>query len=392
MKRIIIFTSLLVAMMPVACSEDNADNIIEDPTEDEVLAPETSHLIDWDAAADSATTALIDYFWNADAGYFNYNSEIADGPDWNYWPQAHAMDVVIDAYLRTGDKKYSDMFAKWYEGIPQKSGGSYFNDFYDDEEWIALTMVRIYEATGETRYLDTARSLWNDIKTGWNDYAGGGIAWKHSQAWSKNSCSNGPAAILACRLYANDKNEDYLEWAKRIYAWQRDILYHLGNGQVYDNINGETGQVATFSLSYNQGTFLGAAHELYKITGENMYLNDARKAANFGISSASNIDVSHNLLRHEGDGDGGLFKGIFMRYYVKLLLEKDLDETYRTKFIKFFNHNAETLWLHGIANRKKVLFGPAWHEGPTQSTQLTSHTSGCMLIEAKAYYDQATAQ
>ena len=31
-------------------------------------------------------------------------------------------------------------------------------------------------------------------------------------------------------------------------------------------------------FTYNQGTFLGAALELYKITGEKGYLNDAKKA------------------------------------------------------------------------------------------------------------------
>ena len=43
-------------------------------------------------------------------------------------------------------------------------------------------------------------------------------------------------------------------------------------------------------------------------------MKDARKAANFGISNSSMIDTGNNLLRDEGDGDGGLFKGIFMRY------------------------------------------------------------------------------
>lgn len=52
-------------------------------------------------------------------------------------------------------------------------------------EWIALTMIRLYEVTDENKYLETSQEMWNEIKTGWNDYAGGGIAWTHDQLWSK---------------------------------------------------------------------------------------------------------------------------------------------------------------------------------------------------------------
>ena len=64
------------------------------------------------------------------------------------------MDVLIDAYIRTHDAKYKDCFDKWYAGINSKNGGSYWNNFYDDMEWIALTMIRLYEVTDEAKYLD----------------------------------------------------------------------------------------------------------------------------------------------------------------------------------------------------------------------------------------------
>lgn len=64
-------------------------------------------------------------------------------------------------------------------------------------------------------------------------------------------------------------------------------------------------------MSYNQGTFLGAAHELYKVTGEANYLKDARKAAYFCISDAGMIDSGNNVLRDEGSGDWWLFQRYF---------------------------------------------------------------------------------
>lgn len=184
------------------------------------------------------------------------------------------------------------------------------------------------------------------------------------------------------RLYSVTQDEVYKNWGIKIYAWLRENLFNKATGAVYDNLNGETGEIGSFSLSYNQGTFLGAAHELYKVTGEANYLKDARKAAYFCISDAGMIDSGNNVLRDEGSGDGGFFKGIFMRYFVKLIMEPDLDELYRKKFETFFNNNAEVLWRKGV-NKLDILFSTNWTTPASGSTQLGAQTSGCALIEAR---------
>lgn len=377
MKHISIAPFAAAALLLASCDNiEDAYQYDEDPS------------VDWTSAADQSTEALIDYFWNAERGYFNTQSGVADGDGWNYWPQAHAMDVIIDAYNRTGSTTYRDMFDKWYEGIKHQSGGSYFNDFYDDEEWITLTMIRLYEATKDEKFLNTAKDLWDDIKGGWNtEYANGGIAWKHSQPWSKNACSNGPASLIACRLYSIEKDPEHLEWAVRIYSWLRDNLFNPANGAVYDNVDGASGNMGTFSLSYNQGTFLAAARHLYHYTGNPVYLKDARRAANYCISEGC-IDQSNNVIRDEGDGDGALFKGIFMRYFTDLLSEPDLEESYRNKFITFFNNNASIAWTKGIADKRQILYGPNWTVGPQGSTSLNAQVSGATMMEAKARYDR----
>lgn len=345
---------------------------------------DTGYVIDWSAAADSASSTLPDRFWNEE-GYFNYQND-GNGTGFQYWPQAQAMDVIIDAYLRSGNTKYSDLFTPWYEGIKVKNGGSYWNNFYDDMEWIALTMVRLYETTQDEKYLNTAKELWGYIEGGWNEeYGNGGVAWRADQPWSKNACSNGPAALLAMRLYTVTKDEAYKNWGIKIYAWLRENLLNKATGAVYDNLNGESGEISTLSLSYNQGTFLGAAHELYKATGDATYLKDARKAAYFCISDPGMIDSGNNVLRDEGAGDGGFFKGIFIRYFVKLIMEPDLDELYRKKFETFFANNADILWRKGV-NKLDILFGTSWTTPALGSTELGAQTSGCALIEARALW------
>ncbi|SJN47875.1 putative alpha-1,6-mannanase [Sphingobacterium sp. JB170] len=331
----------------------------------------------WESIADQTSEKLISEFWN-EQGYFNYGSNGSDN-GFQYWPNAHAMDVVIDTYLRTNDNKYSAYFDPWFEGVKAKNGGNYYNEFYDDMQWNALTFLRLYEITKEQKYMEAVEILWEDIKMGWNEqYAGGGLAWKKDQPYSKNACSNGPASILAARLYQLTSEQEYLDWALKIYAWQKDNLYDRATGAVYDNIDGRTSVVSTVALTYNQGTFLGTAVELFRITADPVYLNDAQKIASYTITKC--IDASNNILRDEGNGDGALFKGIFIRYFVDYLALEGINSLYRTKFENFLINNGKVAWNRGN-DHNVLLFGKSWSEVPVGNTQLTAQSSAAMLFE-----------
>lgn len=373
----LIFTSLSFS----SCSSDDKD----------VYAYGEPIAYDWSLAADSATNALINKFWNEDGNYFNYAND-SKNLEFHYWPNAHAMDVLVDAYLRTNDSKYSAYFDKWLAGIKVKNGNKYKNDYIDDMEWNALTMLRIYNITKDQKYLDTTLELWGYIIGQWSDVQGGGIRWtvEDGKTFTKNACSNGPAAILAARLYKLTKDEVYLDWAKKIYDWEKQTLVISSTGEVKDNIiceGSDAGTVSGVALTYNEGTYLGAGVELYDITKDVVYLNDARRTA---IYTVSNL-VSNNILRNEGEGDNGLFKGIFIRYFLELIQVKDLDESYRTKFVNILQNNAYSAWTSGVNKIGTyddiLMFGPSWESAPIGQTQLTSQASGCMLIEAKAAYE-----
>lgn len=340
--------------------------------------------VSWEEMASRSTDTLIRQFWNEE-GYFNYGSDRSD-LGFQYWPNAHAMDAVIDAYLRSNDPKYRAYFEPWFEGVRVKNGGNYYNVFYDDMEWNALTFLRLYEITKEQQYLDATLLLWEDILKAWNtEYAGGGLAWRKDMLYSKNACSNGPASILAVRLYKLTKEEAYLDWAKRIYEWQKDVLFDRATGAVFDNINGETDVINTVALTYNQGTFLGTAVELFDVTQDPLYMNDAQKTANYTISKC--IDASSNVLRDEGSGDGALFKGIFMRYFVQLLERDGLQDAFRLKFENFLHNNGRVTWLQG-ADQNFLLFGSSWAQRPSGDAQLTAQTSAAMLFESIAYFEK----
>ena len=358
----------------------------------------------WQQMADGMTNALIKRFWGAEFPgykkryYFNYGSDLSNMTTEHYWPQAHAMDVIVDAYMRTGDKKFLDMYPLWWKGAPKfnfagRKEDAWWNPFVDDMEWMVLAQIRMYESTSEKKYLKKAMQMYNDwIWPQWGpeDEAPwyGGITWKTDVEKSKNACSNGPAAIIAARLYnfydvagmkGKKPREEYLTEAKKIYHWLKSTLLQP-SGAVADNMarNGEINRKWIFT--YNQGTFLGAAHELYKITGDKQYLADAVKAADYVIEHMSR---NRGVLGNATEGDGGLFHGIFFRYFVKLINDETLDMDTRRKFHAYLTHLATVMAEHGV-NKNTMLYGGRWWKAPADNAPvgLTPHVTGCMLMEA----------
>lgn len=367
MKKLIIMCLACVAVLS-SCEEDYNNIVVTD----------NRYAIDWNAAADSSSTGLISIFWNATSNYFNYT---ATGTEFHYWPQAHGLDVLLDAYERTKDESYKSYFDKWFTGVKAKNGNTFLNHFYDDMQWNALSMLRAYNATDDEKYKIATIVLWEDIKTGWNDKGGGGIAWNKGELNSKNACSNGPACILAARLYQQFNDAADLEWATKIYNWEKEVLFNPSNGAIYDNLNASTGVISNYISTYNQGTFIGSAVELYKITGEKTYLNDAVKAANYTINKLT----ANRILNTEGNADLALFKGIFVRYFTQLIQTPGLDAATKKRFVLFLKYNANELWYTGT-NKQYVVFKSDWKSAPyfLSETELNAQLSGSMLIEAAA--------
>jgi predicted alpha-1,6-mannanase (GH76 family) len=216
----------------------------------------------------------------------------------------------------------------------------------------------------------------------------GGITWKTDVDKSKNACSNGPAALIAARLYRffdqakfkNGKTKNaYLNEAIKIYTWEKNYLFDRQTGAVYDNINKHGEVQRNWVFTYNIGTFLGAAHELYLITGDNQYLSDAVLAAGYVTNHISR----DGILPDATSGDGALFHGIFFRYFVKLANEEALDTETRKKFHNWLTHLATIMAEQGV-NPKTMLYAGRWRKAPAddEPVGLTPHLTGCMLMEA----------
>src|SRR5690554_6759665 len=202
----------------------------------------------------------------------------------------------------------------------------------------------------------------DDIKPHWNDNAGVGSTWEKPDVEGKNACSNGPAALFAARLFREKKNFDDLHWAKMIYKWERETLFDEETGAVWDNIR-ETEDGLKINkdwvFTYNQGTFIGAAVELFTLTGDSAYFKDAVLATDYTLEHLTVPE--DNLLKSEGNHDGGLFKGIFIRYFTQLIKHHALDQERKERYTKFLFQNAHALWNNGT-DKEEMLFSPYWNE------------------------------
>ncbi|MHB1685855.1 MAG: glycoside hydrolase family 76 protein [Ignavibacteriaceae bacterium] len=365
----IIFLFLFISTLSINCQGlDNLNNAIKD-----------NNNPNWAGRADSSQAALERYFWNSSQSLYYSNS--GKNTDFNYWWQAHALDVLVDGFIRTGNSGYVNKIVLLYKGIAARNNGGFIAGYYDDMAWMALAMLRAYEKTGVDAYNQVVHILWNDIKTGWDNTFGGGIFWRKKPRDFKDVAANAPAIILACRLYREFGNNEDLEWAKKIHSWLKATLIDSNSGIIWDGISLQGNEVIVQreQYTYNYGTYLGACLELYKIGKDTSYLNEAVKTANI----AENSLVTNGILKDEGGKDGGLFKGIYVRYLVQLVLEPTLNESLKNNYKSFLNRNAESLW-HKAQNPGVCLFNHDWQAIPVGDVDLSSQLGAMMLLEGEA--------
>lgn len=338
----------------------------------------------WNQRADALQSALLEAYWNPQDRMMNqWDRTKPDDKERNfyYWWQAHVIDCWVDAYERTREAVWLEQVRELCQGVKSYNGDTFTHNYYDDMEWTALALIRAYDH-GMSELLPEIEILWSDIRTAWNDHMGGGMAWKKDQLDYKNTPANAPAAILAARLYARFGRQEDLDWAMRIYDWNKRHLVDPDTGFVWDGVNrlGD-GQIdKDWRFTYCQGVFLGAGLELYRCTSEQAYLRDACKTAAAALEAFA--DPTTGMLPDEGIDDTGLFKGIMIRYVTQLA-----NESGGLQWREVLRINGERLWTTGRREKDGVV-GPDWSIAPVGPVQLSVQLSGVMLLEALAKLEQ----
>jgi len=306
------------------------------------------------ADADAAMSAFNVAFYveSKGAGLFRATTTASTWPP--FWRSAELIEMVEDAYQRSGRPVYRRMVRELRRGVLARFGTNWtgHRKYNDDVMWMVLAFLRGYEITGDTAFRDVAqRNFDAAFARGWSDDFGGGLWWTTDRQ-EKNACVAGPAAIAARHLYRALGNASYLVKARRLYSWLRQHLFDATTGAVYDNVSrGEDGsdRVDRAVYTYNQGTFIGAADLLYRTTNASTYYDDAQRALEFAKTDLT-VD---GVLREEGVGrDGGGFKGIFARYAVEFVRHHRI-----TSHGSWFALNARAAWSFRDA---RGLMGQDW--------------------------------
>ena len=293
---------------------------------------------------------------------------------------------------------------------------------YDDQQWLIRELLEAYKLTGNNEYLEKAEYLAEYVIDGWdcpldpNGTENGGITWGPGYT-TKHSCSNGPFVsplVWLSEIYAGsgekatyryidsskkrlteemDKSEYYMMYAKKVYDFQKTHLMDQTNGVYYDMLGGPSGMNDTnidkmdetskakvyetidgikykaylkpggpsgSPLSYNSGTMLSGAADLYRVTGDEKYLTDMTALTDAAFAYFAKPDtVVPGLYTYAYDGFNNWFNGVMLRGWVDVFpfYEGAADPigTFQANLDYGYDNSVEngtlpTSLLHGFSN------------------------------------------
>jgi len=232
----------------------------------------------------------------------------------------------------------------------------------------AIAFSRAYIITGDTYFRDIAKKNFDTVwERGWDTTQFGGGIWWTTDDNTKNSCVNGPATIAATYLSQILGDNSYLTKAQQIYAWQRAALFNKQTGAVADSINHEKTNW-DWLFTYNSGTMVGAANALYKLTGQQLYFDDAVLATNFTQQNLCDKDGIFPETGKTDIGDGAGFNGVGIRWIAKFVN----DQKAYTQFYSWLYANAEMAW-----NNRRTSDNLSWCNWRTPTPEGDRNSFGC---------------
>lgn len=273
------------------------------------------------------------------------------------------------------------------------------SNVYDDQMWLIRELLESYKLTKNKAYLEKAEYLTEYVLDGWdctidaNGEERGGIPWGPGYV-SKHSCSNGPMVSPLVWLHELYKSQDdkleyryidatdkitrktmqvkksdyYLDFAKKIYGWQQKYL--LRSDGVYDDlmhgctpgsaqseiVNGTEYRKGILckdrvgpAITYNSGTMLSGAADLFRVTGENSYLIDAKKLSDASFKYFAKLgETKPGYYTYDLSGFRNWFNGVLMRGYVDVYPEYATVAEYLDSFQKNLDHGYDNFLYEGF--------------------------------------------
>jgi hypothetical protein len=316
--------------------------------------------------AEQTYQALTTHFHVSESGL--YREHYAPKPDDRavsfLWPYSGLVSAVNALAAMPGGEAYHDDLARilgglehyWdadgappgYDSYIRSAGGG--QKYYDDNAWLALDFVEAYRTLDDRQYLDKAILTFQFVISGWSDDLGGGIYWRENDPETKNTCSNGPTAVLALMLYQETGDEQYLTWARQILDWTAQ-LKSPDSGVYWDHLKRD-GSIDKRTYTYNTGTIIHANALLYQISGEERYLQEAQALAAASREHFVKDDPVADIAIYP---DTPWFNVILFRGYLALY---EADPARDRTYIDAMRANVEYAWAN--ARTTENLFSPDW--------------------------------
>ena len=207
--------------------------------------------------------------------------------------------------------------------------------YYDDNVWLGIELMRTWQLTGDPLALARANEIFDFLITGWDTEgpAPGGIFWVEGNSNSdRGTTTTGTGALLGLMLYQalppGPRATYVLDWATKMYAWVYETL-ETSDGLFRDHVRPD-GTIDYAPYSYNQGAMIGANLELYRLTGDALFLDRAERTAHATLELTKDHEISAQEIS---------FNGIFFWFLLQLDDVRPAPE-YRDRLLTY----AEQLW------------------------------------------------
>ncbi|ERS51009.1 MULTISPECIES: glycoside hydrolase family 76 protein [unclassified Corynebacterium] len=339
----------------------------------------------WAHRAELAETAIDERHAHSVWGLPRTNLAIVSWPPttkekllvhWHYWWQAHYLDCLVDAAERKNTKARRQRILDTMRGIRVRNLAQLTkNKYFDDKAWLALAFGRV----GKVKKMKSPKalaSLQGNITEGLDDSLGI-LPWRDGENFM-NVPANGPGAIMLARM-------GDITAARRIVDWVYDNLVNE-DGFIMDGVRMRMDgpEIVKQVHPYCQGVMLGACLEIVLAMREESSIGkleqiDSVYEAELASGMMSYIIKIRGLVQaiasgmatpsgvvdwETGDGDGGLFKGILMRYLadVAVRLPGDSPANRATKKLatRMVVASAESVWEHRLEVDGLPIFGSDW--------------------------------
>ncbi|XP_041357624.1 uncharacterized protein LOC121374585 [Gigantopelta aegis] len=350
--------------------------------------------------------ALQSNWWPSPiAGLFSYQ-------EWNgydgFWQDGALLEALANFKSYANNTRYMSVLKSSYREIYELKLAYAPYPSFDDMAWYALSYIRIYEVTGWPEFLDVAQQIFDFCWTsGWDSSGNcGGGMWFDNNRNSKQTITNVQMLVVGAKLHRLTKRNDTQLLDKVMLVWR----YILKNGLVdtktmliSDGARQNCTADGNYNPTYNQGVFVGALVELWKLLRDPQYLSMANAVANATITLKSvNGTLTEWCDFQVCNDDTKMYKGIFTRN-LRYLMDAPgmVGTTAREQYSQWLNHNILSVLENNICYPRGVpktchvvykdgppfnnctgpVFSENWH-GPYNYTAPMQQTSVLELFTA----------